>query len=144
MFGSNQVFHSLPLIWSDYLSLQNCALELLQWFFRHIHKIEQTTVLFRLASILLFGLEIFTSFHTYPCLHGGALGVSALSWHLTNMRDGGRITTRVWNRSRLCAHNCQFGWVGDSPIYLWYSCPSSHTISFPYLSSIWITTDSVW
>lgn len=59
-----------------------------------------TSVLFRLISILLFGLEIFTSFHTYPYLHGGALGVSALSWHLTNMRDGGRITTRVWNRSR--------------------------------------------
>lgn len=72
----------------------------MQWFCRHIHKMEQTSVLFRLISILLFGLEIFTSFHTYPRLHGGALGVSALSWHLTNMRDRGRITTRVWNRSR--------------------------------------------
>lgn len=72
----------------------------MQWFCRHIHKTEQTFVLFRLISILLFGLEIFTSFHTYPCLHGKALGVSALSWHLTNTRDGGRITTRVWNRSR--------------------------------------------
>ncbi len=57
-------------------------------------------MLLRLISILLFGLEIFTSFHTYPCLHGRALGVSAPTWHLTNMRDGGRITTGVWNRSR--------------------------------------------
>lgn len=72
----------------------------MQWFCGHIHKMKQTFVLFRLISILLFGLEIFTSFHTYPCLHGRALGVSALSWHLTNARDGGRITTRVWNRSR--------------------------------------------
>lgn len=32
--------------------------------------------------------------------HGRAPAVGALSWHLTNTRDGGRITTRVWYRSR--------------------------------------------
>lgn len=56
--------------------------------------------MFRLISILLFSLEMFTSFHTYLRLHSGALGAWALSWHLTNTCDRGRITTRVWNRSR--------------------------------------------
>lgn len=41
----------------------------------------------------------FSHHFTHPCLYGVALGVSALSWHLTNMHDG-RITTKVWNRSR--------------------------------------------
>lgn len=90
--------HGSPLIWSIVYPCEISAEELVQWFCRHIHI--QTSVLFRLISILLFGLEIFTSFHTHPCLHGGVLGVPAFSWHLTNMRDGGRITTRVWNRSR--------------------------------------------
>lgn len=41
-----------------------------------------------------------SSFHTNFLLHRGPPGARALSWHLTNKRDGGRITTQVWNRSR--------------------------------------------
>lgn len=89
-------------LWSDTLHIlakSHCG-ALCSGFRRHIHKMKQTSVLFRLMPILLLSLGIFTSFHTYLCSHGSVLGVSALSWHLTNMRDGGRITTRVWNRSR--------------------------------------------
>lgn len=87
-------------------------------------------------SNLLFSLETFTSFHTYQCLQGTAPETWALSWHLTNMRGRGGITTRVWNRKSRCACNCQFGWVTDRQISKRYSCPSSYTIIFFSLSVI--------
>lgn len=89
-----------------------------------------------LLSNLLFRLETFTSFHTYRCSRGKALGAWALGWHLTNMRDRGGITTRVWNRKSRCACDCHFGWVRDRQISKWYSCPSSYTIRFFFLSVI--------
>lgn len=94
---------------------------------------KKNTAMFELLSNLLFSLETFTSFHTYRCLQGTALG--ALGWHLTNMRDRGGITTRVWNRKSRCACDCQFGWVRDRQISKWYSCPSSYTIIFFFLIS---------
>lgn len=94
---------------------------------------KKNTAMFELLSNLLFSLETFTSFHTYRCLRGTALG--ALGWHLTNMRDRGGITTRVWNRKSRCACDCQFGWVRDRQISKWYSCPSSYTIIFFFLIS---------
>lgn len=94
---------------------------------------KKNTAMFELLSNLLFSLETFTSFHTYRCLPGTALGARALGWHLTNMRDRGGITTRVWNRKSRCACDCQFGWVRDRQISKWYSCPSSYTIIFFFL-----------
>lgn len=105
---------------------------------------KQTFVLFKFISILLLGLKIFTSFHTYPGLHGRAPGLSALSWHLTNARDGGRITTRVWNRSRSALTIVN---SSGSEIARFICDTAVHQpiqSVFSYLSSIWITVDSVW
>lgn len=55
------------------------SLQFMWWFRRNIHQMEQTSVLFRLISVLLFALEMFTSFHTYLGSHSGAPGLSALS-----------------------------------------------------------------
>lgn len=63
------------------------------------------------------------SFQTYLHLHDWAVEASALSWHLTNKRDRGRITTRDWNRSlRVLAIVNSAGWeiarfLGDTAVH---------------------------
>lgn len=63
------------------------------------------------------------SFQTYLHLHDWAVEASALSWHLTNKRDTGRITTRDWNRSlRVLAIVNSAGWeiarfLGDTAVH---------------------------
>lgn len=60
---------------------------------------------------MLFGQKISTSFHTYN-IALTSLEVWALVWNVTNMCDGGRITTRVRYRSR-CMLTLVIGWVGE-------------------------------